>query len=75
MVCEETTMLSIEERVKKLEEAIFQNNSHDVRQKDWRRTVSMFKNDPAMKEIIDEAARMREEERKQARRSDNGASE
>ena len=35
--------------------------------KDWRRTVGMFKGDPIMKEIIDEALRMREEERRRAR--------
>ena len=67
-------MSSIEERILKLEEAVFQANAHG-RQKDWRRSVGMFKNDPAMKEIIDEAARMREEERRLARESDNGDGE
>lgn len=31
--------------------------------KDWRRTVGMFRDDPVMKEVIDEALRAREAER------------
>jgi hypothetical protein len=32
---------------------------------DWRTTIGMFANDPVAKEIIDEALRLREEERRQ----------
>ena len=38
--------------------------------KDWRRTVGMFRGDPIMKEIIDEAQRVREEERRVARKQE-----
>jgi hypothetical protein len=34
--------------------------------KDWRRTVGMFRDDPIMKEVIDGALRLREEERRLA---------
>lgn len=34
-------------------------------QKDWRRTVGMFDDDPIMKGVIEEALRRREEERRQ----------
>jgi len=34
--------------------------------KDWRRTVGMFRGDPIMKEVIDGALRLREEERRLA---------
>jgi len=62
---------TLEERVTRLEKRLDelaqerQANAHSPR-KDWRRTVGMFKGDPIMKEIIDEALRMREEERRDA---------
>ena len=34
---------------------------------DWMQTVGMFRGDPVVKEMIDEAQRSREEERRQAR--------
>ena len=34
---------------------------------DWKQTVGMFRGDPVVKEMIDEAQRSREEERRQAR--------
>ncbi len=34
-------------------------------EKDWRRSVGMFDDDPIMKEIIEEGQRLREEDRKQ----------
>lgn len=37
-----------------------------VPNKDWRRTVGMFRNDPVMKEIIEAGRRIREEDRQQA---------
>ena len=36
-----------------------------VPNKDWRRTVGMFRNDPVMKEIIEAGRRIREEDRQQ----------
>jgi hypothetical protein len=42
--------------------------SNPGEQKDWRRTVGMFRGDPIMKEIIDESLRAREVEREQERR-------
>jgi hypothetical protein len=62
---------TLEERVarleKRLDELIQDNSAGQPLRKDWRRTVGMFKADPIMKEIIDEALRMREEERREAR--------
>ena len=34
---------------------------------DWRRTIGMFANDPIAKEIIDEALKIREDERREFR--------
>ena len=65
-------MPSLEERVAKLEDAVFRSGVNDQRPKDWRRTAGLFKNDPVMKEVIDEALRMRDEERRQARDEANG---
>jgi hypothetical protein len=63
---------TLEERVarleKRLDELVQEKSAVDQPlQKDWRRTVGMFKGDAIMKEIIDEALRMREEERREAR--------
>ena len=44
------------------------------RRKDWRRTVGMFKGDPIVKEMIDEALRMREEQRREAREQEQSES-
>jgi hypothetical protein len=62
----------LEERVarleKRLEELVQEKSAaNQPLRKDWRRTVGMFKGDPIMKEIIDEALRMREEERREVR--------
>jgi hypothetical protein len=68
---------TLEERVARLEkrlDALVQDKSTTGQppRKDWRRTVGMFKGDPIMKEILDEALRMREEERRQAREQEQG---
>ncbi|MBC8290481.1 MAG: hypothetical protein H8E37_09205 [Planctomycetes bacterium] len=65
-------MSSLEERVEKLEQAVFRTNGQE-RRKDWRRTVGMFRDDPVMKEVIDEALRARAEEREQSVSSEDGA--
>jgi len=36
--------------------------------KDWRRTVGMFTDDPGMKELFAEAIKLREADRRKARR-------
>jgi hypothetical protein len=66
---------TLEERVdrleKRLDELVRENLAiGPIPRKDWRRTVGMFKGDPIMKEILDEALRMREEERRKARDQD-----
>ena len=61
---------TLEDRVARLETIVEQmkNGSADQsapRIKDWRRTVGMFRGDSVMKEVIDGALQMREEERRQ----------
>lgn len=62
---------TLEERVSQLErrlDELSQGKSvSSPPPKDWRRTVGMFQGDPIMKEVIDEALRMREAERAAAR--------
>ena len=64
-------MSSIEKRVSRLEEAVFGSSGELHRAKNWRRTVGMFRGDPIMKQVIDEASRLREEERQQAHDMDD----
>jgi hypothetical protein len=59
-------MQSLEERVAALEQAVF-SRDRKVGRDDWKTTLGMFDDDPMMKEIIDEALRIREEERRLAR--------
>jgi hypothetical protein len=63
---------TLEERVARLEQRLDElaggrGSKPQPRVKDWRRTVGMFRGDPIMKEIIDGALRLREEERQFAR--------
>ena len=37
---------------------------------DWKRTIGMFRDNPIAAEVIQEALRLREEERERARRGD-----
>ncbi|MEK6258601.1 MAG: hypothetical protein AABP62_08260 [Planctomycetota bacterium] len=63
---------TLEQRVARLEEQmrVMVSSRADERaatpNKDWRRTVGMFRNDPVMKEIIEAGHRIREEDRQQA---------
>jgi hypothetical protein len=57
--------------VSKLEQAVFGPAGKRRREKDWQRTAGMFRDDPIMKQVIDEALRLREEERAQARREND----
>jgi hypothetical protein len=59
-------MQSIEERVAALEHVVF-SRDRKVGKNDWKATLGMFDDDPIMKEIIDEALMIREEERRLAR--------
>jgi uncharacterized lipoprotein YmbA len=67
------TQRSLEERVAQLEQRLDElagaakTSSARTPDRDWRRTVGMFQGDPIMKEIIDGALRLREEERQLAR--------
>jgi len=60
---------TVEERLVRLERLV--DNVLDrlsrerTPQRDWRRTIGMFDDDPIMKDVIEGALRRREEERKQ----------
>jgi hypothetical protein len=64
--------LSLEERVGELESRLtaLQNELRAERRgraKDWRRTIGAFTDDEGVKEILQEALRLREANRKKAR--------
>ncbi len=62
--------LTLEERVAELERlmaTVIQQPGSQTREKNWRRTVGMFKDDPILKELIEEGRRIREEDRRQTR--------
>ena len=68
---------TLEERVARLEQrmddlAASKATSFQPPAKDWRRTVGMFRGDPIMKQVIDGALRLREEERQLAREQEAG---
>jgi len=65
-------MSTIEDRVAKLESAVFGARPEPSRD-DWQRTVGMFRGDPVMKEILDEVREAREREREASRGSDDEA--
>ena len=61
--------MTLEERVARLEQRLDdltegKASKRRTPPKDWRRTVGMFRGDPIMKEDIEEALRLREEERR-----------
>ena len=63
--------LSVEQRLAKLEtqvtELIASLKPQHPGKYDWISTIGMFGNDPVMKEICDEALRLREEDRERCR--------
>jgi hypothetical protein len=61
---------SLEERVAVLEQEFseFKARQGAQREKDWRRTVGMFTDNPEMKELFAEAMKLREADRRKARR-------
>jgi hypothetical protein len=69
---EPMSQTTLEERVARLEKRLDElvqgrPSANQPLRKDWRRTVGMFKGDPIMKAIIDEALRLREAERTEVR--------
>jgi hypothetical protein len=63
---------SLEERVAALEQKVAWLSRQILQERgpgrgDWRSTVGMFANDPIMKEIDEEARKIREEDRRQTR--------
>ncbi|HKA05659.1 MAG TPA: hypothetical protein VKD71_00285 [Gemmataceae bacterium] len=61
--------LSLEERVAVLEQELSELKSQQGRGKDWRRTIGMFTDNPGMKELFAEAMKLREVDRRKARRA------
>lgn len=62
---------TLEQRVTELEEQVREliaNQAKLGRAKDWRRTAGAFTGDDVMKEIFEEGRKIREAERKRARR-------
>lgn len=70
-VTPEVVAVTIEERVAKLEKAVFGDNEEPGRD-DWQSTVGMFRGDPVMKEILDDVKTNREREREEARKDQDG---
>lgn len=62
---------TLEQRVAALEQQVAELKTAvetGERPKDWRRTIGMFAGDEMMKEIFDEALKIREADREKARR-------
>jgi hypothetical protein len=61
--------LSLEQRVAALEHELAQLKSQrrNGREKDWRRTIGMFTDNPGMKELFAEAMKLREADRGKTR--------
>jgi hypothetical protein len=63
--------LSLEQRVATLEQQVAEIRSRQTCEgdnRDWRRTVGMFTDNPGMQELFAEALKIREADRKKARR-------
>ena len=70
---EDSTMppLTLEQRVAALEEKVAELTAQQEdgpAKKDWRRTVGMFTDNPGMQELFADAMKIREADRKKARR-------
>lgn len=63
-------MTPIEERIARLEKAVFGTHQEPSRN-DWQKSVGMFRGDPVMKEILDDVRKARGQEREQARQASN----
>ena len=60
--------LSLEERVAALEQKVQQLENRGARKKDWQKTIGMFTDNPGMQELFADAMKLRETDRKKARR-------
>ena len=60
----EARLATLESRVARLQEEV---NTGRRSAKDWRRTIGIFTEDGGMKEILREALKLREQDRKQTR--------
>ena len=60
---------SLEQRVAKLEKELaeLKRQRRNGRNKDWRRTIGMFTDNPGMKELFAEAMKLRETDRRKRR--------
>ena len=66
---------SLKGRVAALEEQVAKlltERANGTRKRDWRRTVGMFTDNPGMQELFADAQRLREADRKKARRRRTG---
>ena len=64
--------LTLEQRVAALEKQMAEVNAeraNGAKQKPWLRTLGIFAGDEGMKEIFDEALKIREKDRRKARRN------
>jgi hypothetical protein len=60
--------LSLEQRVAALEKELAELKSRgNGRDRDWRRTIGMFTDNPGMKEVFAEAMKLRDADRKRTR--------
>jgi hypothetical protein len=61
---------SLEQRVAALEQEVaeFKSRRGKRREKDWRRTIGMFTDNPGMKQLFAEAMKLRAADRSKARR-------
>jgi hypothetical protein len=68
-----TDRQSLEKRVAALERALARLEARDQngarRNKDWRRTIGLFTDDPGMLELFDQAQKLRKADRSHARDS------
>jgi hypothetical protein len=60
---------TLEERVAKLERTVagLLAKPREPRRDDWRKTIGMFTDDTVMREIDDEALKIREQDRRETR--------
>lgn len=66
------TPVTLERRLKTLESQIAQlqdeiRSIRGVKKKDWRRTIGAFTDDEGLKEVLQDALRLREADRKKGR--------
>jgi hypothetical protein len=62
---------SLEERVAALEQEVAElkaSSANGSSTKDWRHTIGMFTDDPAMQRLFEDAMRLRDADRARARR-------